>query len=76
MFEERDVNWNIALQKLNLFHREFFEPSLPQGWKKEVQNHGDTAPPQQQAGSAGGKPLGRRRVTASEGRCGYEDYEG
>jgi TIGR03009 family protein len=47
MFEDREVNWNIALQKLNLFHREFFEPALPQGWKKEVQSHPDAARPQQ-----------------------------
>ncbi len=49
MFEDRDVNWNVTLQKLNLFHKEFYEPAVPNGWKKEVQNYdqspGQSAPP-------------------------------
>ncbi len=44
VFEQREVNWNITLQKLNLFHKEFYEPTLPSGWKKEVQRYNQGAP--------------------------------
>lgn len=38
-FEEREANWNDLIEKLNLFHREFFEPATPQGWKKVVDRY-------------------------------------
>jgi TIGR03009 family protein len=33
-FNAREYNWNITLQNLNLFHREFYEPKTPFGWTK------------------------------------------
>jgi TIGR03009 family protein len=33
-FEKRQYNWNTTLQSLNVFHREFYEPSTPPGWTK------------------------------------------
>jgi TIGR03009 family protein len=36
-FENRQYNWNVTLQNLNLFHREFYEPSTPLGWTKIVE---------------------------------------
>jgi TIGR03009 family protein len=49
MFESREANWNMTLQRLNLFHKEFYEPVLPSGWKKETQRYDQPAqaPPQQ-----------------------------
>jgi TIGR03009 family protein len=35
-FDQREVNFSILASKLNLFHREFFEPAVPSGWKKVV----------------------------------------
>jgi TIGR03009 family protein len=50
MFENREVNWNVTLERLNLFHKEFYEPVLPGGWKKEIQRYDQPNPgPQQQA---------------------------
>ena len=36
-FQDRIENPNLTLQKFNLFHRAFFEPKLPSGWKKVVE---------------------------------------
>lgn len=36
-FNSREYNWNITLQMLNLFHREFYEPSTPLGWTKVLE---------------------------------------
>lgn len=36
-FESRQYNWNVTLQNLNLFHREFYEPKTPFGWTKVVE---------------------------------------
>ena len=36
-FEAREYNWNVTLQNLNLFHREFYEPKTPFGWTKVVE---------------------------------------
>jgi TIGR03009 family protein len=52
MFENRESNWNVTLERLNLFHKEFYEPVVPSGWKKEVQRYDQGAPqgpPPQQA---------------------------
>jgi TIGR03009 family protein len=38
-FERREVNWSVALQQLNLFNREFYEPKVPFGWKKVVEKY-------------------------------------
>lgn len=38
VFENRETNWNTTLNTLNIFHREFFEPGLPdRSWKKIVE---------------------------------------
>ena len=42
-FDSREVNWNVTLDRLNLFHREFYEPKAPQGWKKIIEKF--DAPP-------------------------------
>jgi TIGR03009 family protein len=36
-FKDREYNWNVTLQMLNLFHREFYEPRTPLGWTKVVE---------------------------------------
>jgi TIGR03009 family protein len=48
IFDEREVNWNILAQKLNIFHKEFYEPALPGGWTKEIQSPGQSAAPKAQ----------------------------
>ena len=54
VFENRETNWNTTLNMLNIFHREFFEPSLPdRGWKKIVE------PLQQGVGAATAGPVTR-----------------
>lgn len=35
-FANREVNKKELLDKLNIFHREFYEPRTPVGWKKVV----------------------------------------
>jgi TIGR03009 family protein len=42
-FNEREVNFSILTEQLNLFHREFYEPKLPAGWTRKV-NKTDSAP--------------------------------
>jgi TIGR03009 family protein len=44
-FSDREVNFNILAEKLNLFHREFFEPAVPRGWEKQVIKHNPNALP-------------------------------
>jgi len=36
-FNKREVNWSVTLESLNIFHREFYEPSTPFGWKKVIE---------------------------------------
>ena len=43
-FENREVNWNVALDKLNIFTREFYEPKVPFGWKKVIERYDEPAP--------------------------------
>jgi len=38
-FEKREVNFSVLAQQLNLFHREFYEPSVPNGWSKVVEKY-------------------------------------
>lgn len=35
-FKKRETNFGSTLDKLNVFHRNFYEPAVPKGWKKEV----------------------------------------
>ena len=42
-FNDREVNFSILTEQLNLFHREFYEPKLPAGWTRKV-NRADSAP--------------------------------
>lgn len=45
-FSNREVNFSVLAEKLNLFHREFFEPAVPRGWQKEVRKWNQpVAPP-------------------------------
>jgi len=55
-FSNRIENPNLILEKLNLFHRAFFEPALPAGWKKVVEKI-----PAQGARMAQGQPEGQGR---------------
>ncbi len=55
-FNDREVNFSVLAEQLNLFHREFYEPKLPLGWKKVVNRAGPM-------GSAGADPaIGRASV--------------
>jgi TIGR03009 family protein len=45
-FSEREMNWSIALQQLNIWNRYFYEPKTPLGWKKIVERY--DAPPEAQ----------------------------
>ena len=37
VFDNRDVNFNILAEKINIFHRQFYEPKLPSSdWKKVI----------------------------------------
>lgn len=53
-FDKRETNWNDTLENLNVFHREFWEPTTPLGYKKVVEtllpnspNDASTQPPRQ-----------------------------
>lgn len=35
-FNNREVNFSVLAEQLNLFHREFYEPKLPSGWTRET----------------------------------------
>jgi TIGR03009 family protein len=45
-FNNRELNWSIALQQLNIWNRYFYEPKTPFGWKKIVEKY--DAPPEAQ----------------------------
>jgi TIGR03009 family protein len=34
LFSEREINWSIVLQQLNLFHQQFYAPKPPAGWQQ------------------------------------------
>lgn len=36
-FEKRETNWSAAMERLNVFHRQFYEPKPYPGWKKVVE---------------------------------------
>jgi TIGR03009 family protein len=44
-FNDREVNFSILAEQLNLFHREFYEPKLPAGWTREVIRAGQAPMP-------------------------------
>lgn len=49
-FEQRETNWSIALQQLKFWEREFYEPKVPAGWRRVVENYdsptgSDSSPP-------------------------------
>ena len=53
-FENREHNWNITLETLNIFARQFYEPKVPAGWKLVKEKFGaDPAP-----AAANAAPLG------------------
>ncbi len=52
-FTNREVNFSILADQLNLFHREFYEPAVPSGWVKDVQKWNEpVAPPAGPAATA------------------------
>ncbi len=52
-FASREVNFSILAEQLNIFHREFYEPAPPAGWKKEVRKWNQSvAPPEGAASTA------------------------
>jgi TIGR03009 family protein len=55
-FENREFNWNITLQMLNLFHREFYEPATPIGWTKVVEPFAGDPGKEQPPAKAAAKP--------------------
>lgn len=54
VFAEREYNWSMVLQKLNLFHREFYKPPTPSGFEHVVQKHDELI--QGAASTAAGRP--------------------
>lgn len=38
-FEEREINWNVNFEMLNIFFRAFYKPATPSGWKREVHKY-------------------------------------
>ncbi|MHB8970887.1 MAG: TIGR03009 domain-containing protein [Pirellulaceae bacterium] len=54
-FNDREVNFSILTEQLNLFHREFYEPKLPAGWTREL-NKANSAPPLPQNSAIGSVP--------------------
>ena len=38
-FQNREVNWSLALNALKFWHREFYEPDVPAGWQKVVERY-------------------------------------
>ena len=59
-FTKREVNFNILAQQLNLFHREFFAPSVPSGWSKEVQKWNQPTAPTATARNPNGAAANRQ----------------
>ena len=43
-FEKRETNWNIAIERLNIFKSQFYEPKPYPGWKKVVEPLAGTLP--------------------------------
>jgi len=54
VFDERVVNEKMTIQKLNIFRKEFFQPTVPLGWKKVVVKRRQPTPLQRTASSAAG----------------------
>ena len=56
-FQKREVNWSLAMQQLKFWHRAFYEPTVPPGWRKVVRRHEGPPGPQDQApGASAGAP--------------------
>jgi TIGR03009 family protein len=61
-FNDREVNFSVLAEQLNLFHREFYEPKVPAGWTREVNQAGQAPLPQDGAlGSAAQPPTDAAR---------------
>ncbi len=60
-FNDREVNFSILAEQLNLFHREFYEPKLPAGWTREV-NRAESAPMPPQDSAVGSVPAQDARL--------------
>jgi len=46
-FSDREVNFSVFAQQLNLFHREFYEPKVPAGWTRRIEASVQAALPAQ-----------------------------
>jgi TIGR03009 family protein len=64
-FEQRESNWSIALQQLKFWEREFYEPKVPAGWKRVVEQYDSPSDPEQFAPAA---PAGPQRPTTQATR--------
>ncbi len=64
LFENRETNWSETLQRVNLFHREFFQPAVPKGWQKVRQE----TPLPTQSPSTNNRLQQTRRPTAKRKR--------
>jgi len=62
-FVDREVNFSILAEKLNLFHREFYEPAVPPGWTKDVRPWNQPAVPQGRAAAASPTPQSGNAAT-------------
>jgi len=50
-FEDREANFSILAQQLNIFYREFYEPKTPSGWEKIIHRWDQPALPDQSSGT-------------------------
>ncbi len=51
-FTKREVNFSVLAEQLNLFHREFFEPAVPNGWAKDVRKWNRPVAPRSSSATA------------------------
>ena len=65
-FDNREVNWSVALQQLAPWMNEFYEPKVPFGWKKVVEKY-DVAPrPQEFAPQEAPSGVNQARVPTGQ----------
>ncbi len=55
-FANREVNFSILAEQLNLFHREFYEPAAPSGWQKVVRKWNQSVAPPDAAATTAQSP--------------------
>lgn len=62
-FENRETNWNMVLQQVRFWEREFYEPKTPFGWKKVVDKYQAPQDSEQFAPAASAATAGRAGST-------------